>query len=159
MKCKKLLMFCLTSLAELSQHTLRQEIKLGEILMKTNEVKGAVDQVLANVAEASAEILALLEELHAQNEALQNVDAETEAKLAEAIAKTRVLADIVPNVQPEPEVPEVPAPEVPAPELPAPELPAEEPVAEQPIEEVPAEQPAEPVIEVPAEIPTEGTFE
>ncbi len=147
-------MFCLTSLAELSQHTLRQEIKLGEILMKTNEVKGAVDQVLANVAEASAEILALLEELHAQNEALQNVDAETEAKLAEAIAKTRVLADIVPNVQPEPEVPEVPAPE-----LPAPELPAEEPVAEQPIEEVPAEQPAEPVIEVPAEIPTEGTFE
>ena len=98
MKRKKLLMFCLTSLAELSQHTLRQEIKLGEILMKNNEVKGAVDQVLANVAEASAEILALLEELRAQNEALQNVDPETEAKLAEAITTTRALADVVTNV-------------------------------------------------------------
>src|SRR5574343_346625 len=120
MKSKKLLMFCLTSLAEISQHTLRQEIKLGEILMKNTEVKGAVDQVLANVAEASTEILALLEELRAQNEALQNVDPETEAKLAEAITKTRALADIVPNV-------EVPAEEVPA----------------EPVVEVPAEIPTE----------------
>src|SRR5574343_74087 len=116
MKSKKLLMFCLTSLAELSQHTLRQEIKLGEILMKNTEVKGAVDQVLA--------------------------------KLAEAITKTRALADIVPNV----EVPAEPQPEpAPAEEVPAEEVPAEE---------VPAEEvPAEPVVEVPAEIPTEGTFE
>src|SRR5574343_693496 len=143
MKSKKLLMFCLTSLAELSQHTLRQEIKLGEILMKNTEVKGAVDQVLANVAEASSEILVLLEELRAQNEALQNVDPETEAKLAEAITKTRALADIVPNV----EVPAEPQPEpAPAEEVPAEEVPAEE-------------VPAEPVVEVPAEIPTEGTFE
>ena len=145
MKRKKLLMFCLTSLAELSQHTLRQEIKLGEILMKNNEVKGAVDQVLANVAEASAEILALLEELRAQNEALQNVDPETEAKLAEAITKTRALADVVPNVQPEPQ----PEPEVPVVEEPAPELPVEEVPAEQPTEEVPTEElPVEPQPEV-----------
>lgn len=145
MKLKKeLSLLCLTSLAEISRKLIRQDLTIGEILMKQEELVAKLQAVDAQTKKAMAEIVARITQLQDAIQATPtDLPPEVEAALQNLITTVQALDDLNPDPAPVVETVE-PAPVI--------EQPVEQPVEPQP-EPAPVEE--APVVEQPVEVPVE----
>jgi hypothetical protein len=145
---KELSLLCLTSLAEISRKLIRQDLTIGEILMKQEELVAKLQAVDAQTKKAMAEIVARITQLQDAIQATPtDLPPEVEAALQNLITTVQALDDLNPDPAPVVETVE-PAPVI--------EQPVEQPVEPQPepapVEEAPVEVPVEqPVQDAPAQ--------
>lgn len=140
MSIKKKLNFCLTSLAEILLVVLRQEHKLGETIMKQEDLVLKLQTLTAQTNKSLGEIRGKMQEYLDALNASEDTELapEVEQALNSLIAAIQNVDDVVPDVVVEP-APVEPAPVEEIPVEPVPVEPA--PVEEIPAEPVPVEEP------------------
>lgn len=140
MSIKKKLNFCLTSLTEILLVVLRQEYKLGETIMKQEDLVLKLQTLTAQTNKSLGEIRGKMQEYLDALNASEDTELapEVEQALNGLIAAIQNVDDVVPDVVVEP-APVEPAPVEEVPVEPVPVEPA--PVEEIPAEPVPVEEP------------------